>query len=419
MPRLPRIYIEDSLYYITSRGSQAEGIFRDKEDYMIYLELLKKYKEQHGFKLFSFALMPQQLNMLLEVKEGMPQGGTISDIMHDITSSYTKYYNNRYQRQGHLFQARFKSAIVEKGPYLLSTISCLHLLPVQLGLSNDPSSYPYSSYSLYLDNPSLPAQTVASLKNIINLKEEINEVNALVNRIAKQNSAAEFFNSLPKQETDELSRRLQRARIVGSQRFLDKVEEILDNRSASQEQEVEAGEGERKFRFKPLVSVVSIALLFGATAAVVYIQKNTLVKKEKAVTKSAQQQVTSTPLSAAVTTRPLITELDGSEWSIQVKSASENAQPETFYDKLQFRDGQVTSKVMSEKGFGSSNYTLKTREDGTFSWETMQRDASGEISFWQGETDLQGRMSGTFSRKSKEGQEQVFSFASVEYIYRR
>ena len=103
MPMLPRIYIEGSLYYVTSMGNHGENIFRDKEDYMTYLELLKKYKEQDGYKLFSFVLMPQQLNLLIEATEQ----ATISTIMHDIASSYTKYFNNRYQRKGHLFQERF------------------------------------------------------------------------------------------------------------------------------------------------------------------------------------------------------------------------------------------------------------------------------------------------------------------------
>ena len=64
----------------------------------MYLDLIKKYKDQYGFKIFSYILMPNQLSLLLELKEET----TISVIMHDLTSSYTKYYNSRYNRKGHL-----------------------------------------------------------------------------------------------------------------------------------------------------------------------------------------------------------------------------------------------------------------------------------------------------------------------------
>ena len=54
MPRLPRIYLEKALYYVTSRGDYSQDIFKDREDYKMFLELLKKYKGQYGFKLFAF-----------------------------------------------------------------------------------------------------------------------------------------------------------------------------------------------------------------------------------------------------------------------------------------------------------------------------------------------------------------------------
>ena len=145
MPRLPRIHIPNCLYYITAKGNLGESIFLDEGDYKMYLELLKKYKQQYGFKLFSFEPMPGSLNLLLELKEGE----TISMVMHDINSSYTKYFNGRYARKGHAFRERFKPVVVEKETYLLSLVNYIHQVPVRSGLARDPREYVFSTCLLY------------------------------------------------------------------------------------------------------------------------------------------------------------------------------------------------------------------------------------------------------------------------------
>ncbi|MFZ2603854.1 MAG: transposase, partial [Candidatus Omnitrophota bacterium] len=67
---VPKIYIEGALYSVTSHGDNEDVIFKEKGDYEKYLELLKKYKEQYGFKLYAFCLMPNHLHLLFELKLG-------------------------------------------------------------------------------------------------------------------------------------------------------------------------------------------------------------------------------------------------------------------------------------------------------------------------------------------------------------
>ncbi len=125
MIKIPKIHIEGALYYVTTRGDNNEDIFKEPEDYKTYLGLLRKYKEQYGFKLFSFMLAPNHLHLLFELKMGI----TISDIMHDLNGNYTKYFNSKYERKGHLFQERSKMVLAEKDKYLLPIIAYMHLNP--------------------------------------------------------------------------------------------------------------------------------------------------------------------------------------------------------------------------------------------------------------------------------------------------
>ena len=146
MERIPRIHIEGGFYYVTIRGDHDEEIFKDAEDYQGYLNLLKKYKEQYGFKLFAFVLLPNHLRLLIELREGV----TLSDIMHDFNGNYTKYFNRKYSLKGHLFQEKYKMNLMEKSHYLIYMSAYIHLYPQWLNLVPKTAAYPYSSYPIYL-----------------------------------------------------------------------------------------------------------------------------------------------------------------------------------------------------------------------------------------------------------------------------
>ena len=114
MSRLPRIHIEGVLYYVTCRGAHEQQLFEQKKDYEMYTELLAKYRKEYEFKLFGYVLLSRHIHLLIEPSER----ATISEIMHVLNTSYSKYFNSEHQRKGHLFRERFKTCFVEKGPYL-------------------------------------------------------------------------------------------------------------------------------------------------------------------------------------------------------------------------------------------------------------------------------------------------------------
>src|SRR3989338_629626 len=147
MGRLPRIKVENALYYVTSKAGHGQDTFIDEADYREYITLIDKYKAQYGFKLFSYTLMPTHLHLLIELSAE----SNISQIMHDINSLYTKLYNSRYNRKGHLFESRFKTVIAEKSSNLLPLTRHIHRNPVRIGLTNDPKDYHYSSHGQYLN----------------------------------------------------------------------------------------------------------------------------------------------------------------------------------------------------------------------------------------------------------------------------
>ena len=80
--------------------------------------------------------------------------------MQCLTIAYTKYFNERHQRVGHLFQGRFRSRLIDTDSYLLVASRYVHLNPVRAKLAKHPVDFLWSSYRAYLDDSQNPRDLV-------------------------------------------------------------------------------------------------------------------------------------------------------------------------------------------------------------------------------------------------------------------
>ncbi len=74
----------------------------------------------------------------------------IGNIMRSINLFFTKYFNNKYNLVGHLFQGRYKGEIITSDAYNLQTSRYIHLNPVKAKMVEDILDYPWSSYDIYM-----------------------------------------------------------------------------------------------------------------------------------------------------------------------------------------------------------------------------------------------------------------------------
>jgi len=146
MPRNARIAPQEQVYHLLTRGNNRQDVFAEEKDYEKYLEILSRYKERYGFKLYHYVLMTNHVHLTLETMEG---GGSLADIMKGINLSYAQYYKTQYGHIGHFWQDRYKSILVSKDEYLLACGSYVELNPVRAKLSEDPKDYNWSSYRVY------------------------------------------------------------------------------------------------------------------------------------------------------------------------------------------------------------------------------------------------------------------------------
>ena len=149
MPRYARLTAPNLFYHIINRGIEKRFIFRQKSDYLKFLEYLHRYKRKFDWIIYCFCLMPNHFHLLIQTKEN-----PLGTIMKSLQTAYGVYFNHKYKRIGPVFSGRYKSIICQKDEYLLQVSKYIHLNPVKAGLVKRPTDYPYSSYKQYVDRDS-------------------------------------------------------------------------------------------------------------------------------------------------------------------------------------------------------------------------------------------------------------------------
>lgn len=147
MSNKKRNWYPETVMHITARGNRRNDIFRDLEDFQVYAAFMVEAMEhfQEKFKILSYCLMDNHVHILVKT-EDMHIGNLISRI-HSI---YTRFFNNKYNYLGHLFQDRYYTELVEDDAQLLSTSRYIHLNPVKANMVENPQDYEWSSYSMYI-----------------------------------------------------------------------------------------------------------------------------------------------------------------------------------------------------------------------------------------------------------------------------
>lgn len=110
-------------------------------------EILNKIIKNR-YELVSFCLMQNHFHLILKEEE---EGG-IAQYMQRVQNGYTKYYNTKYQKSGHLFQGPYKSVHIKDNVQLLHVSAYIHRNPRELAVwTNKESKYVFSSYQDFVN----------------------------------------------------------------------------------------------------------------------------------------------------------------------------------------------------------------------------------------------------------------------------
>lgn len=121
-----RIEFSGALYHAMLWSNQRRRLARHEADYRKRIDWVRRTVETYGWHVHTFVVMPNHEHLLLQTPEP-----NLSAAMQFLNDSYTRYFNRRHRRVGHLFQGGFKAQLVEQKAYLVDVSRYIHLNPAR------------------------------------------------------------------------------------------------------------------------------------------------------------------------------------------------------------------------------------------------------------------------------------------------
>lgn len=153
MPRQVRDLGNTGWAHIILRGINRENLFYDEEDYERFSSTVARFQRETAVEIAASCLMSNHVHLLMYA-----ENGNHAQIIKKISVSYASYYNQKYDRVGHVFQDRFRSEPVNDDRYLLTVARYIYLNPQKAGIS-PAAEYAYTQIHLngilsgYFDSP--------------------------------------------------------------------------------------------------------------------------------------------------------------------------------------------------------------------------------------------------------------------------
>ncbi|MGJ7495725.1 transposase [Variovorax sp. RT4R15] len=146
MARLPRLTLADQPHHVIQRGNNRQPIFLDATDRERMLALLAEHAPRFGVALHAYVLMGNHFHLLATpgTQDGLPK------LMQAVGRSYVRWFNDRHQRTGTLWEGRYRSTLIQTDRYLLACMAYIDLNPVRAGLVAEPRDFPWSSHNHYI-----------------------------------------------------------------------------------------------------------------------------------------------------------------------------------------------------------------------------------------------------------------------------
>lgn len=151
MARPLRVEYPGAFYHVINRGNSQEKLYNSPRDYKKFLQYLEKAAERFAVIVHTYCLMDNHYHLLLETAEP-----NLSVTMQWLNVSYATYFNRKHNRNGHLFQGRFKAILIDAEAYLKHLSRYIHLNPVRAKIIDKPEQYRWSSYSVFIGKQKSP-----------------------------------------------------------------------------------------------------------------------------------------------------------------------------------------------------------------------------------------------------------------------
>lgn len=159
MPRRPRQIIQGNIYHVLNRGVDKRKIFLNDKDYLRFVHNLFEFNDvepicNHGYflskrqvstigvgnryerkkprkllvEILIFTLMPNHYHLMIKP---LRENG-LSEFMRKINGGYANYFNIKHERNGALFESKYKLVPIETQAHFIHLPYYIHSNPLDL-----------------------------------------------------------------------------------------------------------------------------------------------------------------------------------------------------------------------------------------------------------------------------------------------
>lgn len=197
--------VTNEIYHIYNRGVEQRRVFLDRDDYMRFIHDLFEFNDENPainlshflnqkskckevglpniereprkllVNLLAFCLMPNHFHLMVEQK----RDNGITEFMRKLGTGYTNYFNQKYERSGHLFQGKYKFVDLKKDAHFIYLPYYIHFNPLDLKFPEWREGkikncieavkfledYKWSSFRDYIDKKNFPSVTQRDFLN--------------------------------------------------------------------------------------------------------------------------------------------------------------------------------------------------------------------------------------------------------------
>ena len=146
MARLPRICLPGHAHHVVQRGHNGQPIVLDDVDRTCWRQVLADAAVTHRVDVHAWQLLDEHFHLVLTpaTADGLAR------MMQALGRRHAAGFNRRHGRTGTLWEGRFRSSLVQSGPWLLDCLLYVESHAARTGVAAQGVDGPWSSLGHHL-----------------------------------------------------------------------------------------------------------------------------------------------------------------------------------------------------------------------------------------------------------------------------
>ena len=163
MPRKLRVVCPGHPHHVIARGNYRQNVLEHYEDFQQYCYWVKEYQHKYNLDVVSYCLMNNHVHFILVPKH---EDG-LSKFFNSLNMRYSQYKNYKMRKNGHLWQGRYFSCVIQEHEYLIRAVRYIEQNPVRAKMVENAWDYVWSSAGTHVGIHKDPILKTVGYKKIM------------------------------------------------------------------------------------------------------------------------------------------------------------------------------------------------------------------------------------------------------------